>query len=215
MTRPVRSVALAVFTAAAIVMAGRADAQSLSVRGFADLGSTAFSAKESFEAVLGSRTGIVLGGGGEVLIGPDVFVNVRASRFEATGTRVFVADGQTFDLGVDTTVRVTPVELTGGYRFGVSRWRVVPYAGGGVGWHRYEETSAFADEGENADGTHIGYHLLGGVEVPIARWVAVAGEAQWTTVADAIGRDPNGVSARFDETNAGGVTVRAKIVIGR
>ncbi len=212
MTRPPRCLSVA-FTAVAVLVAGRVDAQSLAVRGFADVGSTAFSATESFEAVLGSRTGIVFGGGGEVLIGRDVFVNVRASRFAAAGTRVFVFDGQTFDLGIDTDVRVTPVELTGGYRFSGARRRVVPYAGGGIGWHRYEETSAFADEGENVNQTHLGYHLIGGAEFPLARWAAVAGEAQWTAVPNALGQDPNSVSALFDETDLGGVTVRVKIVI--
>jgi hypothetical protein len=41
----------------------------------------------------------------------------------------------------------------------------------------------------------------------------VAGEANWTTVPDAIGAA--GVSAAFDETDLGGTSVRLKITVGR
>ncbi len=190
-------------------------AASTSIRGFADLASTMFAASESFETILGASTGTLFGGGGEVILPQRIFVSVRASRFQKEGERVFVFDGQTFGLGIDTTVRVTPIELTAGYRFGPPRWRVVPYAGGGLGWHRYEETSAFAEDDENVNETHRGYHLMGGVELRLARWLGVGGEAQWTTVPDALGQDPNGVSAAFDETDLGGATLRVKVVIGR
>jgi hypothetical protein len=56
---------------------------------------------------------------------------------------------------------------------------------------------------------------MGGVEFRIARWIGVAGEAQWATVPDALGGDPNGVSDLFDEDNLGGTTIRVKVVIGR
>jgi hypothetical protein len=38
---------------------------------------------------------------------------------------------------------------------------------------------------------------------------------QWSTVPDALGQDPNGVSAAFDETNLGGVAFRVKFIVGR
>ena len=188
---------------------------STSIRGFADLGSTMFAASDSFEAVLGTSTGTLFGGGGEVLLPRRIFVSLRASRFQKDGERVFAFAGETFGLGIDTTIRVTPIELSAGYRFGTPRWRVVPYAGGGLGWHRYEETSAFAEDEENVKETHRGYHLMGGVEVRLARWFGVGGEAQWTTVPDALGQDPNGVSTAFDETDLGGATLRVKVIIGR
>jgi len=190
-------------------------AASLSIRGFADLASTTFAASESFEAVLGSSTGTLFGGGGEVILPQRIFVGLRASRFEKDGERVFVFNGRTFGLGIDTTVRVTLIELTAGYRFGPPRWRVVPYAGGGLGWHRHQETSAFAEDDENVDETHRGYHILGGVELRLARWLGVGGEAQWTTVSDALGQDPNGVSAAFDEADLGSTALRVKVIIGR
>ncbi len=103
-----------------------------------------FTAKESFKAVLGSSTGIVFGGGGGVVLPQKIFVDVRASRFKKDGTRVVVADGQIFDLGIANTITITPVEVTGGYRFGRPRDSLRPYAGGGISWYRYAESDAFA-----------------------------------------------------------------------
>ncbi len=189
--------------------------RTISFRGFGDLGSTTFSASESFKAILGSASGLVFGGGGDVVLPQNVFFEVRASRFRESGHRVFVFDGEPFDVGIDTTVTVRPLEFSAGYRFGLPGSRVVPYAGGGIGWHHYQETSTFATNNEDVDETFHGYHLLGGAEVRINRWLAAAGEAQWTTVPDALGKDASGVSSDFDETNLGGVTLRAKMVIGR
>ena len=182
------------------------------LRGFGDVGSTTFTAAQSFDAVLGSKSGPVFGGGVEA-VERHIFLNVRASRFRKTGQRVFLFEGEQFDLGIPTTITVTPVELTGGYRFPV--WtRVVPYAGVGIGWHRFKETSAFAASNENVDDQFTGYHVLGGVELRLARWGALAGELQWATVPDAIGSDPNSVSHEFNESDLGGTTFRFKIIVG-
>jgi opacity protein-like surface antigen len=186
----------------------------VAIRGFGDVGLISFAAADSFETVLGSRSGPLFGGGGEVVLGPGIFAQVRVSRFQKDGERVFVFNEDVFPLGIDTTVRITPVEVSGGYRFARAS-RVVPYVGAGLGWHRYEETSDFADDDENVDDTHRGYHLLGGAELRLTRWFGVGGEIQWTSVPDALGQDPNGVSAAFDETNLGGVGVRVKLVVGR
>jgi hypothetical protein len=188
--------------------------RTLSIRGFGDIGGVRFTASESFTTILGSPSGMVFGGGGEVVLPQNIFIGVRASRFRDTGERVFVFNGETFDLGIETTVTVRPLELTGGYRFGGAGARVIPYAGGGIGWHRYQETSVFATDAENVDETFRGYHVVGGAEVRLTRWLAVAGEAQWTTVPDALGQDANGVSAAFEETDLGGTTFRAKVVVG-
>ena len=71
----------------------------------------------------------------------------------------------------------------------------MPYGGGGIGRHRYEETSEFAEASENVEESFTGYHLLGGVEFRATRWIGAAGELQWATVPDALGQDPNGVSS--------------------
>ena len=222
------AVLLAAFLAA-LCVGGNADAQtrpvprrpappsrqSFRVRGFADVGSTTFTASKSFEAVLGSASGKEFGGGVEVLLPRNLFVNLRASRFTHSGERVFVFGGESFKLGIDTSITITPVLLTAGYRFIRPRWRVVPYGGAGVGWHGYEETSTFATDAENIKDRFTGYQLLGGGEFRIAKWIGAAVEAQWATVPDALGQDPNGVSREFGDTNLGGVTYRVKLVIGR
>ena len=188
---------------------------TIAVRGFFDVGVTIFSAKDSFEAIAGSATGPVFGGGGEVVLRQGWFFGGRVARFATDGHRVFVSDGEVFDLGLDTTITITPIEFTGGYRFTAPRRRLIPYVGGGIGSYRYREESEFAAEGEDVDESFTSYHLLGGAEYRISRWLGVAGEAQWTTVPDAIGQDPSSVGAAFDETNLGGSTFRVKVVIGR
>ena len=190
-------------------------AQGFGFRGFGDVGGTRFAAAQSFDAVLGTHSGIEFGGGVEGVFPSGVFVNLRASRFQKDGGRVFVLNDQVFDLGIPTTVRVIPVQVTGGYRFKVGRRTVVPYLGGGVGWFRYSETAEFAEAGEDVSETFTGYHFLGGAEWRMSRNIGVSGEAEWSIVPDALGQNPSGVSAAFDETDLGGITFRVKIVVGR
>jgi hypothetical protein len=128
---------------------------------------------------------------------------------------VFVFGDQVFNLGIDTQVTITPIELSAGYRFARPGRRLVPYAGAGLGWHRYRETSEFAADTENVLETHTGYHVIGGGEIRIGRWFALAGEAQWTRVPDALGQDPTGASASFGETDLGGAGFRMKVIVGR
>ena len=202
--------------AALLVLAPAAEAQTrdFMLRGFADIGTTAFTATQSFETVLGAAGGSLFGGGVEVVLPQRIFVSLRASRFRQTGERVFLLNGERFGLGIPTTVTVTPLELTGGYRFDFG-WRLVPYTGAGIGWHVYDETSRFAEVAENVKERFQGYQIVGGAEFRFARWIGAAAEAQWATVPDALGADPNSVSAEFHESDLGGTTLRVKIVVGR
>ncbi len=183
------------------------------LRGFGDMGATTFTAEQSFTAILGSSTAAVFGGGVEVVLPQRIFVNVRASRFRQTGQRVFVSGGEQFDLGIPTTVTLTPLQVTAGYRFP----RVIgltPYAGAGPGWHHFTETSQFADTSENVDEQFSGFHVLGGAEVRLVRWLSLGGELQWATVPDAIGEDPNSVAREFNESDLGGTTFRFRVIVG-
>ena len=207
---------LAAVCVAAVLLAAPAAAQTrdFTLRGFGDIGWTTFTAEKSFSAVLGSDTGRVLGGGVEALLPRRLFVNLRASRFREVGQRVFLFNGEQFNLGIPTTITVTPLELTGGYRFDFG-WRLVPYGGAGLGGYRYEETSRFAEASENVSERFTGYHVVGGVEVRLAQWIGAAAETQWATVPDALGNEPNSVSHEFGESGLGGVTFRLKVVVGR
>lgn len=191
--------------------------QQTSIRGFGDLGAARFAASDTFDAVLGSSTGLFFGGGAEVVFPARYFFSVRLSRFKKSGERVFVDDGEVFPLGIPLEVAITPVEVTGGYRFearGRTR-NIIPYVGAGIGWHRYSETSDFADSGEDVSETFTGYHVLGGVEVRLSRTFAIGGEGQWTTVPDALGSETSSASEAFGETNLGGLGFRVRFTVGR
>jgi hypothetical protein len=188
---------------------------TLEIGGYAMLGLMNFTAADSFDVILGSPSGTIFGGGARVgLPFGGLFVDVGAWRFRGEGERAFVFDGQEFPLGIPVEVQITPLELTAGWQFRFRRApRFRPYIGGGLSSYGYKETSEFATDAENVDERFNGYHLLGGAEYRVSRWIALAGEAAWTTVPDALG--DGGVSAQFDETDLGGTSVRFKIIIGR
>lgn len=188
--------------------------EQFSIRGFGDAGVTIFTARRSFDAILGRPSGALFGGGVEVGLTSHVFLSVSASRFRRTGHRVFVFQGQVFNLGVPATIAVTPIEITGAYRFSTSHgW--IPYTGGGIGFHKYDETSRPAIEGDDVHATYVGYQVLGGLEKGVSKWIAAAVEAQFASVPNALGKDPSGVSNTFDEHNLGGFTLRLKVAVGR
>jgi hypothetical protein len=194
-----------------LLMPASARAQ-VAVRAFADAGFTVFTATQSFKAVLGTPSGFVYGGGLE--IGASrYFVAISAQRFSHSGHRVFVFQDQVFTLNVKDTVSVTPLDVTLGYRFRFRR--VVPYAGGGIGWYRYQERSEPATAANRIEQTSMGYHLLAGAEVPLRRWLGLAWDAQWASVPNALGNSNTGVSQVYGEHDLGGFTVRTKIVVGR
>jgi opacity protein-like surface antigen len=185
------------------------------VQGFAMTGLTWFTATETFDAVLDTTTGVMFGGGLRVTIPGGPYLEVGAWRFRQDGERVFVAaGGEVFRLGIPATVTMTPLEVTAGWRFrGLLGRRVTPYLGAGYTSMRYEETSAFADSGENVSDRFSGYHVTGGAEVHLHRWVALSGDIMWTAVPDAIGG--GGASQVFEEDDLGGTSLRLRLVIGR
>lgn len=187
-----------------------AAAQEVRVRAVVEGGLVVLDARRSFEAITGSRSGPVWGGGLDVVLADRIGVGVRVARIERAGERVFPFRGTVIPLGVPTTIRVTPIELTGTYR--LVRGRVVPYAGGGVGWHHYAETSPGADPGENVEDSFVGYHVAGGAEVRVTGWLRLAGEAGWATVPGAL---TGGVADTFGESDLGGTTLRLRVIIGR
>ena len=185
-----------------------------------------FAASQTFEAAFESRFSPFWGGGLEVDIRPNTFVEIAASRFSKSGQRAFVSDGQAFRLGIPLKATVTPIEVTAGVRFPVTRRpprgrvatqpatpTVIPYVGGGVGWYKYTETSTFADSGENIDASHAGFVAVGGVEVRLHPWIGVAVDAQFTRVTGILGSA--GISKEFGETNLGGTALRVKVLVGR
>lgn len=195
--------------------AARPPSKSIAIGGYAMFGRINFSAKESFDAIVGSPSGPIFGGGARIgLPFGGLFVDVGASRYRAEGERVFVAGNDIVKLGIPVTVTVTPIEISAGWRFRIRRApKLMPYAAGGFTTVKYQETSEFATTSEDAGDSFNGYHVIGGVEYKIIRWLGLAGEASWSTVPDAIGE--SGVSKAFNETDLGGTTFRVKITVGR
>ncbi len=189
--------------------------RSVSIGGYAMFGLISFTAAESFDATLGTTSGPIFGGGARILLPwGGLFADVGAWRFHGEGERAFVFNDEVIPLGIPLDVTVTPIEISGGWRFRIrSLPKFSPYVAGGFTAMKYHESSDFSDAAEDIDDTFGGYHLLGGAEYKITRWLGVAGEASWTTVPDAIGE--SGVSAAFNETDLGGTTFRFKITIGR
>jgi opacity protein-like surface antigen len=192
-----------------------AQSKSIQIGGYAMVGNISFTAAESFDAILGSPSGPIFGGGARVgLPFGGLFVDVGAWRYRGSGERVFVDNQEVFHLGIPVEITVTPIELSAGWKFRIRKApKLTPYAAGGFTILKYQETSEFAIANEDADDSFNGYHVLGGAEYKITRWLGLAGEASWSTVPDALGE--SGVSAAFDESNLGGTSLRLKLTIGR
>jgi hypothetical protein len=178
-----------------------------------------FTASDSFKAVLDTSGGPVFGGGGGVLLGRNLFVDVSISRFAADGTRVFVTDaGDIIDLGIATEVMVMPIDVSIGWRVesrpsftptGKPRLRPVPFFGGGFGFQQYRETSDFASGDDDVDEMKGSYHLLSGIELPFSTHLGAVADVIYRWVPDAIGA--GGVSAHYGDTDLGGPQVRVRV----
>jgi hypothetical protein len=197
-----------------LTLVSDAGAQGVDIKGYGLIGGMSFAASESFEAVLDTSSGVIFGGGAEVgLPWGGLYFGVGAWRFSEEGERVFVAGDEVFRLGIPLTIEVTPIEVTGGWRFKNVSPRFVPYVGAGWSSYAYQETSDFAEAGDDVDERFSGFHILGGAEFKLTQWLGLGGELAWSTVPDALGT--GGASRAFDETDLGGVSYRLKISVGR
>jgi opacity protein-like surface antigen len=182
----------------------------VSILGVGFLARQWFTADTTFDAVFGDHTGLFFGGGIQ-LAQRGVYLEVTLARFERSGQRVFVDDGEVFPLDIPLTATIVPFELSGGYQFR-RRSAIVPYAGGGIGSYRYTETSDFADASDEVDVRHVGYLVLGGAEFRVHRLIGVAADVQYTHIGGILGSD--GLSGEAGEDNLGGTAVRARVIVG-
>lgn len=189
--------------------------RSVEIGGYALVGQFSLAASDSFDAILGTTSGPIFGGGATVgLPWGGLFVDIGAWQYSDSGERALVLDGQIIPLGIPLDVTIVPIEISAGWKFRIRTLpKLIPYVAGGYTSFGYKETSSFAGNGENLDDRFGGYHLRGGAEFKVTRWLGVAGEFAWTTVADAIGS--GGVSKAFQEDNLGGTSFRARITVGR
>lgn len=214
-SQPVRCLAAAALCLCAVTPAAaqtRAREKTFGYRALFDVGTHVFTASDTFNTILETDRGTFVGGGAQARWKNLVF-EVTGSRFRDTGERVFMSGGDVFRLGIPTTITMRPVEFTAAYRL-PRVWRFRPYAGGGFGKQRYKETSQFAEASENVSRTDTSYHVVGGAELPIWRWIAVGTEVRYRAVRDAIGE--GGVSKEYGESDLGGTSLRFRvIVVGR
>jgi opacity protein-like surface antigen len=188
------------------------DEPSLAIRPFVFGSLQAFSAIKSFDAVFGRSYEPFFGGGVQVVVHEQFFVELAASRFKQTGERAFISNGQSFQLGIPLTATLTPFEVTAGYRFKVSPG-IRPYIAAGAGTYQYKETSSFNDPGEDVDVRHAGFVLNGGADFRLHPWIRIGADVQYTHVPGILG--VTGVSAQAGEDDLGGVAARFKFIVGR
>ncbi len=190
------------------------DAPPLSIRPFVLVTEQSFAAVDTFDATLGKTYAPFFGGGVQAVINDRFVVEIGASRFRETGQRAYRSGAQVFKLGIPLSATITPLEITGGYRFKLRQLpRVRPYVAAGFGSYGYTEVSDFADPGENVDTRHVGGVVNGGAEFRLHRWVGLAVDVQYSHVPGILGT--GGVSQQAGESNLGGVAARFKLVIGR
>ena len=142
------------------------------------------------------------------------YIEFGVTRFKKTGQRAFVSNGQAFPLGIPLTATITPIEFSAGYRFGATKWKVIPYAAGGIGRYNYKEESDFSADGDAVDAHGVGYLANGGVEFRVQKWIGLSVDAQYT----ACPRHPRrqgGISQEAGETDLGGIAARFKVIVGR
>lgn len=184
----------------------------LGLKGYGTYGGMAFAARETFEAVAGSRTFTNFGGGGTITnLWRNLFVDVGFARSEVDGERVFVNGTTVHTLGIPLQVTVTPVDVAAGWR--VTQGRVSTFVGAGLTSLLYEESDAFSDPDEEVSERKTGALALVGVDVEVVRWVFVGGELRYRAVSSILGA--GGASEAFGEDEAGGFSAGLRLSFGK
>jgi opacity protein-like surface antigen len=164
-------------------------------------------ASDSFKAVFGSSAGLSLGAGIKMDFAYSLFFEASVDYFRRNGKRVFVTGSEIFKTDLDTNVIIMPVSFSGGYYFLKSK-KISPYIGGGFSFYYFKEEEYIPWE-NGSSLWHSGYHILGGVDFLNSGTISFSAEAKWSHVPDVIGH--HGVSAYYDESNIGGLSIIFKI----
>jgi opacity protein-like surface antigen len=201
------------FCASTVLLAAPAAAQSsIGLRGYGSYGSTALAATETFEAVAGTATRPNVGGGAVVAgLWRGVFVDVGVSQLKLDGERVFVDGGTAYSLGIPLQVTLRPIDVAAGWRLTTGRFS--PYVGGGISSLSYEETSAFAQAGDDLKARKSGPLFLAGVDARLVKWVHIGGELRYRAIKGILGAA--GASEAFGEDEIGGMSAGIRFSIGR
>ena len=184
-----------------------------SLRLFGLVSAQQFAAGDTFDAAFGGAVQPFFGGGIQSTIKRSWFIEGTISYFRKTGERLFIFQGETFDLGIPLTASVLPLEFTGGYRFlSGPNPKVTPYLGGGIGAYKYKESSDFDESGDEFEATHAGYQVVAGVEFRMSRRLWSAIDIQYTSVPGILGE--GGISSELGDDDLGGIAVRYRLMVG-
>ncbi len=189
----------------------------IGVQGVAIAGVNWMSSSKSLKANRLSTAPLEIGGGVQVTnIWRDLFAQVNVSRLSNDGERTFVdEDGTSFPLGIPLSVKATFMDVSAGWKVIQVRETgrsLLSYFGGGIGRVRYEERSPFALPGDDVATTATSYHIVGGVEVKVLRWLGIAGEVRYRWVPNLLGE--GGTSAALHDNNFGGLNAGAGVTLG-
>jgi hypothetical protein len=203
-TLPAALVALVLVGWAGPASAGEFGAEALV--GYFDM-----AASNSAKAAFDSSGGLTWGGAGRFVFGSGFYVAAGVRTFSKEGERVFVAAPArpVAGLGYPLSIRVTPIFVTGGYRFRQGKM-IVPYVGAGGSITSYSEQSSVVGISYDENATNAGFHVVGGVEVGRER-LRFGAELGWSTVPNTVG--VGGVSAVYGEDDLGGWSLLGKVVI--
>jgi hypothetical protein len=216
----VASVAITIATAAPAAAQQSAASKAPRPRPFTisahlQFGRLSQTARESFNAILGTTSGQVFGGGAEITFHSGLFARVDATYFRANGERVDFVDDEVVPLGIPLLLSLTPIEFTGGYRLHALRFgarkqvALVPFVGAGAGAMRYHEETDDAHPEERIDERHASYHVLVGLDVPLGRRVVIGTELTRRWVPGGLGT--GGISQALGESDLGGSTFLTRI----
>ena len=214
--------ALAVVAAFTAPAAAQSD-PPFSIRAFASVTEENFAASNTFNAVFGQTLFPRIGGGVQVTILDQYYAEISASQWQHDGDRVAVVNGDVFNLGIPLHAKVTPIQLTGGFRFRVLRrgaaipW-LRPYLGAGIARYAYSETctaaaAVCAAVAGDYSASHVGFVLNGGAEFRINRWFGAGADVEFTRVPGIFGQ--GGASQAFNENDLGGAAGRFRLIVGR
>jgi hypothetical protein len=78
------------------------------------------------------------------------------------------------------------------------------FVSGGFGRVRCRESSPFAQATDDVETSSASYHVQGGLEIRLVKWVAVSGDLRYRWIPDLLGT--GGVSAAFGEDDCGAST---------
>jgi len=164
-------------------------------------------ASQSFKAIFNSSGGLSFGGGVKIDFAKGFFFETSFDYLHRSGYRAFVSGDKVFQTDLDTNVTIAPLSFSGGYQF-LRNKNISPYVGGGLSFCYFKEKEYISWE-DTSSSWHSGFHLLGGMEFLKRDKVSLSVEGKWSHVPDVIGH--HGVSAYYEETNIGGLSVIFKV----